>query len=341
MKHRILQVGCGGISNSWLKIFANRKNIEIVGLVDINKNAAYNKKNEYNLECEIFDNLNTAIKATIPDIVIDNTIPEAHRNVVITALESGCHVFGEKPLADTFENAAEMVKKANDTQKSYFVVQNRRYLKHIRAYKNIIESGAIGDLGYLTANFHLGPHFGGFRDAMDSPLILDMSIHTFDQARLISGSDPISVYCHEFNPPGSWYNGSASACCIFEMTGNMVFSYNGSWCAVGNETSWQSEWRAMGSLGTAIWDGENSPFYEKAIKKEGDNSRREFERITPEYEYNSEEGHAGCINDMLRAVEENREAETDCKDNIKSFAMVMAAIKSSKEGRKVYMREIC
>ena len=37
---------------------------------------------------------------------------------------------------------------------------------------------------------------------MDSPLVLDMAIHTFDQARFITGANPISVYCHEFNPPG-------------------------------------------------------------------------------------------------------------------------------------------
>ena len=40
---------------------------------------------------------------------------------------------------------------------------------------------------------------------MESPLLLDMAIHTFDQARFITGADALSVYCHEFNPAGSWY----------------------------------------------------------------------------------------------------------------------------------------
>ena len=47
---------------------------------------------------------------------------------------------------------------------------------------------------------------------MESPLILDMAIHTFDQARFITGADPVSVYCHEFNPPGSWYKEMQPRC---------------------------------------------------------------------------------------------------------------------------------
>src|SRR5690606_19566584 len=113
--------------------------------------------------------------------------------------------------------------------------------------------------GSLHADFFLGPHFGGFRDAMDSPLIVDMAIHTFDQARFISGADPVSVYCHEYNPPGSWYAGNASAVCIFEMSDGSLFTYRGSWCAEGFPTSWESDWRATGSRGTARWDGRSMP----------------------------------------------------------------------------------
>lgn len=54
-------------------------------------------------------------------------------------------------------------------------------------------------------------HFGGFRDKMPSPLILDMAIHHFDLARYMSGADPVAVYAKEFNPAGSWYKGDVSA----------------------------------------------------------------------------------------------------------------------------------
>ena len=196
-----------------------------------------------------------------------NTIPEVHHKIVTHALKAGCHVFGEKPLADTIENAMDMVKTAKENKKTYSVMQNRRFLKGIRAFESIIAERKIGELGHLDAAFYIEAHFGGFRDVMESPLILDMAIHTFDQARFISECDPVSVYCHEFNPKGSWYKGDASAACIFEMTNDVVFTYNGSWCPKGAITSWESNWRAMGSEGAAGWDGTNPPWHEKAKTK--------------------------------------------------------------------------
>src|SRR5581483_10997567 len=140
----------------------------------------------------------------------------------------------------------EVLRVAQKTGNTYSVMQNRRYLKQIRAFRDLLASEAIGTVGSIHADFFLGPHFGGFRDAMESPLIVDMAIHTFDQARFITGADPASVYCHEFNPPGSWYEGNASAICIFEMSDGSVFSYRGSWCAEGLNTSWESDWRVTG-----------------------------------------------------------------------------------------------
>ncbi|WP_304944598.1 hypothetical protein, partial [Vallitalea guaymasensis] len=133
--------------------------------------------------------------------------------------------------------------------------------------------------------------------------------------------------------------GNASAVCIFEMTDNVVFSYNGSWCAKGNLTSWECDWRAMGSDGAARWDGKSAPWYEKPSDTQN-MFPAEYERNIIDNDDNSEEGHAGCIKDMIDSLKNGIPSQTDCKDNIKSLAMVMAAIKSSKEQRKVYINEI-
>lgn len=74
----------------------------------------------------------------------------------------------------------------------------------------------------------LAPHFGGFREEMDNVLLLDMAIHTFDAARYVAGRKPLTVYCVERNPKGSWYRHGASANAIFEFSDDIVFSYRGS-----------------------------------------------------------------------------------------------------------------
>ena len=59
--------------------------------------------------------------------------------------------------------------------------------------------------------FFKAPHFGGFREEMAHPLLVDMAIHAFDAARYLLGADPVSVYCEAFNPAWSWYAGDAAA----------------------------------------------------------------------------------------------------------------------------------
>lgn len=325
------------MSNTWLDYSAQRENAEIVGLVDIFEESARKMAEKRGLNVPTFTDLSQALAATGANLVFDVTIPASHKQIVTTAMEAGCNVLGEKPMAESYADAEEIVRISGQTGKRYAVMQNRRYLKQIRSFRDLVGSGEIGQVGSIHADFFLGPHFGGFRDAMDSPLVIDMAIHTFDQARFIIGADPVSVYCHEYNPPGSWYTGNASAICIFEMSDGSVFSYRGSWCAQGLGTSWESEWRVTGSSGTAKWDGASLPVAEAVDTSKGPEFFLPMKQIEAAVTYEGREGHWGCLDEMFNALEQGRPAETDCLDNIKSVAMVFGAVESARTGKKVQL----
>ena len=173
---------------------------------------------------------------------------------------------------------------------------------------------------------------------MESPLILDMAIHTFDQARFITGADAVTAYCHEFNLPGSWYAGNASAICIFEMSDGSVFTYRGSWSAEGCSTPWESNWRIVGEKGTAIWENEETPFAEVV----SEDAVRGFTvppvRVNATVDYEGKTGHGGCLEEMFDSLSGGRTPQTVCTDNIKSLAMVHAAMLSSRRGEKVTVK---
>jgi predicted dehydrogenase len=336
MKHRVVLAGCGGISRAWIKAMKEFDDVELVGMVDISPEAIEAKIAEFSLSPKATgSDLAEVIGKSQADLVFDCTIPEAHFGVVTTALEQGCHVMGEKPMADTMEHARKMVETAKRTGKTYAVMQNRRYNRQIRRYRDLVGSGAIGELTTLNADFYIGAHFGGFRDAMQHVLILDMAIHSFDEARYISGADPVSVYCHEWNPKGSWYTHGASAVCIFEMTGGLIFTYRGSWCSEGLNTSWECEWRAVGTVGSAAWDGNETITAEKAAGAEG--FKRPLEAVAPPEAkaIKGEGGHTAAIRDYLDALEAGKTPLTVGSDNIKSVAMVQAAIASAECGARV------
>ncbi len=334
-KIRIVLVGCGSMSGAWLDAAQKSALAEIVGLVDIVEENARKKAYEFHLEHALISNdVESVLKQTAPHAVFNCTIPEAHYDVTMRALKNGCHVLSEKPLADSMEQAREMIGTAQRAGRILAVIQNRRYDHNIRLIRNFLEKQIIGPLTTVNSDFYVGPHFGGFRDRMKHVLLLDMAIHSFDAARLLTGSDPISVYCKEWNPHGSWYSHDASAVAIFEMTNDIVYTYRGSWCAEGLPTSWECDWRFVGQKGSMVWDG--GAKYRAQIVERSEGFLSSYQDVgVLEYQSNAVGGHAGLIQEFLTCIQNGTQPETNAVDNRKSLAMVLGAIESAEKGSPV------
>jgi len=336
---RVVVAGCGSICrDQWIEPLKNRDDIEIVGLVDTYIESARKLKSDFQLQdASVGSDLREIIHKTGADVVCDCTIPSAHKSIVTTALNAGCDVLGEKPLAETMEDATEMANLSLDKGKTYAVIQNRRYNEGIVAFRDILNSGQIGALTTLNADFYLGAHFDGFRTQMDHILLLDMAIHCFDQARFIGCLEPVSVYCHDWNPAGSWYKEGASAMAIFQMSKDVVFSYRGSWCSEGVDTSWDCSWKAIGEQGVLTWDGENYIGGEAPVDN-GHFIRPKKPIEIPGIRKIDHLGHSGVIQEFFDCLEDGTLPQTICTDNLKSLAMVLSAIESAETGKKVNIR---
>lgn len=333
---KVVIVGCGSISGAWLKPASEIPGLEIVGLVDLVEDLARQRAAEFGLhQAMVGSDLAAMLDAVRPDIVFDCTVPEAHATVTLEALQRGCHVLGEKPMADSMENARRMVAAAQSARKIYAVIQNRRYQSETRQLRQLIASGALGPLTTVNSDFFIGAHFGGFREQMQHVLLLDMAIHTLDTARFLTGADPVSVYCKEWNPPGSWYAHGASAVAIFELTGGVVYTYHGSWCAEGLPTSWEGEWRLVGKQGSARWDGEKVLAAEVVAEASGFVSKYQPVAFPSNSQPEKIGGHAGLIREFIHCVRSGKIPETIGSDNIKSLAMVYGAIESAQLSRPV------
>lgn len=331
--YRAVIVGAGGMGRAWGRNLVEYDRTEIAGWVDLRPEAAADAARELGLmDIHTGSDLTGAIRRCAPDFVVDVTVPEAHRDVTLTALGLGLPVIGEKPMAHSMEAAREMVAASERSGKLYMVSQSRRYDPRLQAFRSLIDE-ATGPPGILNSDFYIGAHFGGFRDEMDSPLVLDMAIHTFDAARYLTGADPVAVYCEESNPSWSWYRGDASAVAIFEMSGGLRYTYRGCWCAEGRRTSWDSEWRAVGPRGSAVWDGHHAPVAEKVVAVGGFHS--DVEEVTAAVDAGAPMGISGSIRDFIDALETGRTPMGECHDNIKSLAMVFGAIESARSGSRV------
>ncbi len=302
----------------------------LAGWVDAREGAATEAATMLELDVPTGTDLSSLIDRVAPDFVVDVTPPEVHHDVTLLALSRGLPVIGEKPMATSMAQARAMVEASEAAGKLYMVSQSRRYDAGLVAYRRLI--ARLGGLGILNADFSIGAHFGGFRDEMAHVLLLDMAIHTFDAARFLSGADPVSVYAEEFSPAWSWYQGAACANCLFEMTDGLRFAYRGSWCADGLPTSWDGDWRAVGPNGSAIWAANGTPCAEIVSGDGG--FTRPVERIE-ETPTPMDAAIKGSLREFLWALETGETPQGECHDNIKSLAMVFAAVESAKRGERV------
>ncbi len=335
---RAVLVGAGSMGRAWAENLCGCDEVELVGWIDLHSTVAAEAAAALGLQnIHTGAALDEAVRATRPDFVVDVSTPEAHHAVTLEALSHGLPVLGEKPMADSMEWARAMVAASERAGKLYMVSQSRRYHPGLAALRELIAE-YVGPLGILNVDFYLGPHFGGFREAMASPLLLDMAIHTFDAARYLSGADPVAVYCEEFNPDWSWYAGASCATALFEMSEGLRYTYRGSWCAEGRATSWEGEWRAVGAGGTATWDGQGMPVAEVVVGREGFlRAVEERQGNVPVWEHT---GIAASLRDFLHALKTGAVPMGECHDNIKSLAMVFAAIESAATGRRVAIETV-
>ena len=101
---RVLVVGCGNMGASHAMAYHTIDGFQICGIVSTGKS-----KNVLNEKLgggfALFSNYDEALGKTQPDAVCISTYPDTHERFAIKALEKGCHVFIEKPVADTVKGA--------------------------------------------------------------------------------------------------------------------------------------------------------------------------------------------------------------------------------------------
>jgi len=330
--------GCGAMSDGWLTALREvpflKDNVRIVGMVDLDPEVAVRRAEKHGLDgVSISSDLPDMLAELKPDLLFDLVVPPARFAVVEAGLAAGCHVLSEKPMANKLPEAKALVDLAAKSGKIHAVIQNRRFLAGIRRVKAMIEAGTLGELTGVHVDFFIGAHFGGFREEMDHVLLLDMAIHTFDAARYLIARKPLSVYCRETNPKGSWYAHGAAADALFDFEDGVAMTYRGSWCAEGANTAWESTWRIIGTRGTLLWDGNEGFDAHVVAGNEGFFRPLEAIEVPPLCEPLIE-GHGGVIADFVRSVLNGDTPLTVGSDNIQSLAMVAAAIESANAGEK-------
>lgn len=334
--HRILFVGLGVIADEWLEVIRQRTDCSIVGVV-VHRDtvAAEEKLSQFGFSAPVYTDFDIALQELKPDIVADLAYPMAHMDITLKSFEAGCAVFGEKPMCMTYEEGLRLLEASKRYNLPLNIMENRRYLPAIIALHHAIANNVLGNIWMTCCEIYVNADLRSVRNTLPFPMLQDQAIHSFDSARYILGTDAKSVYCHSYNPPESHYNGDGCGACIFEMKNGSVLVYNAVMDTNVMKTAWHSQWRIIGSKGTASWNGFDRYPVIESLNEQGEAVRSE---LYPPEDWNGKEWFAGALEEMISAYDEKREATSSCFDNFESMKMVFSAIESAQKKEKVQIQ---
>lgn len=191
---RVLVVGCGNMGASHAKAYHELEGFEICGLVSTARSKELlNEKlgGSYML----YNNYEEALALAKPDAVCIATYPDTHELFAIKAFEAGCHVFIEKPLADTVAGAERVVEAARKATKKLVVGYILRYHP---SWERFIElSKELGKPLVMRMNLNQQSHGNMWRvhrNLMESlSPIVDCGVHYIDVMCQMTEARPVQV----------------------------------------------------------------------------------------------------------------------------------------------------
>lgn len=337
--HHALQIGAGRMGRNWLTevipIFPER--LDIIGLADIDKTNLENASKLINLSSERqYTDIDTALSRTQADCCIVVTTPNSHKDAIIKAIDRGLHILTEKPLADTWEDSEMIYHKAKSSGVKVQVVQNYRYEPPNIMFHEMLNSGELGRINYIVAQFLADYRkkfsWGSmFRHEIDHALLIEGSIHHLDMLRYFSRSDCLFISGFEWNPDWSSSKGELNGLFVGEMMNGVKLLYEGSGVAAGKQAPWDNEYyRAECENGSLILDTDGQlTFVQKGLPARSIKIR--------EFEFT---GHQYVLQSFLDWLDHDKVPDTNIEDNIKSTAMLFGAIKAAKSHSVVNVRDM-
>lgn len=191
---RVLVVGCGNMGAAHATAYHVLEEFGICGLVSTGKSKEV-LNDKLGGDYQLFNDFKVALETTNPDAVCISTYPDTHEEFAIEALNHGCHVFIEKPLADTVEGARRVAEVAARTGKKVVVGY---ILRHHPSWIRFVElSQELGKPLVMRMNLNQqskGTMWDVHRNLMKSlSPIVDCGVHYIDVMCQMTGSRPVQV----------------------------------------------------------------------------------------------------------------------------------------------------
>lgn len=202
-KLKVALVGTGSRgSTMWGKTVVDNYGdvVEYTGLCDINHKRLAFAKSYMGVSCPTFTDFDEMVTSTKPDAVIVTTMDCFHAKYACRAMELGCDVILEKPMATDEAMCSQILETERRTGRKITVTFNARYGAPVVRVKEILRSGAIGHVTSVDFNYYLDTDHGAsyfrrwhaFKQNSGS-LLVHKATHHFDMMNWWLDAEPMEV----------------------------------------------------------------------------------------------------------------------------------------------------
>jgi predicted dehydrogenase len=192
---KILVVGCGNMGKSHAKAYHSMEGYEIVGLVSRGEKSRKDLVEILGTDYPQFSNYEEALAASQPDAVSINTYPDTHADYAKKAFAAGAHVFLEKPIAESVDEAQEIVEMAKSANRKLVIGYILRV--HPSWMKFIEVAQTLGKPLVMRMNLNQqssGKNWETHKCLMNSMSpIVDCGVHYVDVMCQMTRSKPVRV----------------------------------------------------------------------------------------------------------------------------------------------------
>src|SRR5262245_50756835 len=138
---RVAVIGAGSMGRNHTRVYREIPDAELVGVVDENRGSAEEIARLNNTQP--YDDLSRLLDEAKPEAVTVAVPTQVHYEVVKQALEGGCHILVEKPIAATVEEAQDLMQLAKNVGKVLMVGHIERFNPAIIELKKRLETGQL------------------------------------------------------------------------------------------------------------------------------------------------------------------------------------------------------
>ncbi len=203
---RGLTIGCGFFSRIQMEAWKRVNGARIVAACDIDEEKAKAFASDFDLKA--YSSLDKTLEAHSPDFFDIATRPATHLELVRELAPRKLPILLQKPIAETWDEACEIVEIAKQAGVALMVNENWRWQRWYREIADLIQAGKIGEPFYYSMQMRARDGIGEnpfpnqpyFKD-MPRFLITESLVHLIDTARFLFG-DIEQVYARtaKLNP---------------------------------------------------------------------------------------------------------------------------------------------